>query len=196
MEYQVKFTSLHTQMTAGLCTKLHSPVPCSTFAPGFNTMCSWWVSLSQSMCPCCLLTMHLEVCASRMFSYRHDEQACHLHPIVCTLDQPPFSFHLGCGYAQKTKLCLTQIRHFWSGMSSTSLCAQLHVFAHWQHVMVTIATIDDLQTKDSCMKTVAQRDGAFEELRSIFWIRQATWLHSVHEIAVPNSWSPQTLHNN
>ena len=32
---------------------------------------------------------------------------------------------------------------------------------------------------------------AFEELLLTFWIRPATWLLFVHEIAVPISWSPQ-----
>ena len=35
----------------------------------------------------------------------------------------------------------------------------------------------------------AQREDAFEEILPTFQIRLATWLHSVHEIAVPISWS-------
>ena len=40
-------------------------------------------------------------------------------------------------------------------------------------------------------RTTARRDNAFKELLLSFWIRPATWLHSVHEITVPTFQSPQ-----
>ena len=40
-------------------------------------------------------------------------------------------------------------------------------------------------------KAAARRDDASEELLPTFWIRPATWLHFIHEIAVPISSSPQ-----
>ena len=64
-------------------------IACSTFAliqSGFHTMCSQWVSLSQSLCLCCLLTVHLEVWICSTVCYGQDEMACHLHPILHTWD--------------------------------------------------------------------------------------------------------------
>ena len=40
-------------------------------------------------------------------------------------------------------------------------------------------------------RTAARIDGAFEKHQPTFWIRPATWLHFVHEIADPISRSPQ-----
>ena len=56
--------------------------------------------------------------------------------------------------------------------------------------MITIATYD-LQTKDSCTKNSCMKRRCFQGFSTTFGIRPAIWLHSVHEIAVPISRSPQ-----
>ena len=52
-----------------------------------------------------------------------------------------------------------------------------------------VATI--FERKTDAWRAAAQRDDAFEDSILTFWIRPAIWLHSVHEIAVSISWSPQ-----
>ena len=47
----------------------------------------------------------------------------------------------------------------------------LHTFAHWQHMMITIAKIFE-------QGIAAWRDDAFKELLPTFWIRPVTWLHA------------------
>ena len=80
-----------------------------------------------------------------------------------------------------------------SGTSSTSVytCAHTHLCTNntWQS-MITITT-QDLRTKDSCTKNSCMKRWCFWGVSTYFWIRPATWLHSVHDIAVPISRSPQ-----
>ena len=54
----------------------------------------------------------------------------------------------------------------------------------------TIA-MQDLWTKDSCMKNSYRKRQCFRGVSTDFWIRPTTWLHSVHDIAVPISRSSQ-----
>ena len=80
---KVHFTTM--TMEAGLCTYSN---PLFHFA-----LCVVSGSLSQSLCPCCLLTMHLEVCASSGSAQQsvmgRNDMACHQHSIT---------LHLGCSY--------------------------------------------------------------------------------------------------
>ena len=77
---KVHFTTM--TMEGGLCTYSN---PLFHFA-----LCVVSGSLSQSLCPCCLLTMHLEVCASSGSAQQsvmgRNDMACHLHSILCTWD--------------------------------------------------------------------------------------------------------------
>ena len=77
---KVHFTPM--TMEAGLCSYSNTL---------FNfALCVVSGSLSQSLCPCCLLTMHLEVCASSGSAQQsvmgRNDMACHLHSILCTWD--------------------------------------------------------------------------------------------------------------
>ena len=75
-------------LEAGSCNELQSPVPCSTFAPGFHTMCSQWVSLSQALC------ITLATCSPCTWKYV---------PLVDLLNglclpPTPNILYLGCSY--------------------------------------------------------------------------------------------------
>ena len=63
--------------------------------------------------------------------------------------------------------------------------ARTHPFAHQQRVTITIATTFERKN------AVRRKETAFEELLPTFWIRLATSLHFVHDIAVPISRSHQ-----
>ena len=52
---------------------------------------------------------------------------------------------------------------------------------------ITIAT-QDLQTKNSCTKNSCMKRRCFRGVSANFWIRPATWLHSVHDMAVRTTW--------
>ena len=71
----------------------------------------------------------------------------------------------------------------------THTYARLRTNTMWQ-LMITIAMYD-LRLKNSCTKNSCTKRRCFWGVSTNFWIRPATWLHFVHEIAVPNSRSPQ-----
>ena len=62
----------------------------------------------------------------------------------------------------------------------------LPLYFQLKHLASSLIMSSSYTHKDSCMK-----DGVLEELLPTFWTRPATWPHSVHEIVVPISQSPQ-----
>ena len=64
----------------------------------------------------------------------------------------------------------------------------MHVNAHlYLCTWTTCDNYDPSYCSSDLWKTVAQRDSRFKELLPAIWIRPTTWLHSVHETAVPIS---------
>ena len=62
----------------------------------------------------------------------------------------------------------------------------LPLYFQLKHLASSLIMSSSYTHKDSYMK-----DGVLEELLPTFWTRPATWPHSVHEIVVPISQSPQ-----
>ena len=71
---------------------------------------------------------------------------------------------------------------------STPIHACACTYLHKDNTLWLLRSSDPDQTKEA-----SQRDSTFEELLLTFWIRPGTWLHSVHEIAVPISRSPHAV---
>ena len=68
--------------------------------------------------------------------------------------------------------------------TNTPQCFSTHVSVHQQHMAI-------IQSLDLQTRTAAQKDSDFEQPSiGLFWIRSATWLHFVYEIAVPSPSHP------
>ena len=60
-----------------------------------------------------------------------------------------------------------------------------------QRLQLIATAMQDLRTKDSWTKNSYTKKRCFRGASADFWIRPATWLHSVHDMAVSISRSPQ-----
>ena len=71
-----------------------------------------------------------------------------------------------------------------------SLCPAHHILRSCHS---SFCNREYLRMKDSYTKNSCTKRRCFRGVSTNFWIRPATWPHSVHDMAVPISWSPSYI---
>ena len=118
--------------------------------------------------------------------YRNKGKVESINRIFWTTGTPSPIVQFLISYPRSCVYCKQSKTGWWEGLGTRLHCTHNSFDENTVH-----ADFRYIHREMAVWRTAARRDDAFEELLPTFWIRPATWLHSVHEIAVPISRSLQ-----